>query len=338
MARKCLFKPAHLLIAVLLFTIILAACGGPAQEIPKPASEEPESTNAIAELPKSILLTAGEPGEPTRILKDADSSLKAAEKRALSGDKFLENLYERPFTSKEMVYLPDIDITFATIASDDLFHYFSIIMESAASSSINSAGEYGVEFDRSLTGRGDLLVVVNQPAPEWSAAGVKAFVDKNQDVGGSKPMDAESGFQGDGYESELEFEGDKVAYARLLPGENLVVQLAISRALLGNPEKFLWGAWASRGMLQPGKMDYNDIFTRRQAGSPLRDSEFYPVNELHSLDNTCRLPFGFNAPSGFKGICISAPASSGGCPWPLTCYNVGSMRICFCIDPSIPWN
>ena len=70
-----------------------------AAELPTSAPPEPEAT-----------FVPGEPPDPERILEDADSSLRATENRVLSGDAFLNNLFERPFTAREMVYQPELDI------------------------------------------------------------------------------------------------------------------------------------------------------------------------------------------------------------------------------------
>jgi len=54
---------------------------------------------AVVEAPTKVpLLTPGEPPEPERTLKDFDSSIRAYENRAISGDRFLDSMYERPFT------------------------------------------------------------------------------------------------------------------------------------------------------------------------------------------------------------------------------------------------
>ena len=50
---------------------------------------------AAVEAPTKIpLLMPGEPPEPERTLKDFDSSIRAYENRAVSGDRFLDSLYE----------------------------------------------------------------------------------------------------------------------------------------------------------------------------------------------------------------------------------------------------
>ena len=63
------------------------------------------------------MVLAGEPQASVRNLEDADGSLRAYEKRALSGDAFLDNRYERSFTQADMLYLPDVDIQSVDIAS-----------------------------------------------------------------------------------------------------------------------------------------------------------------------------------------------------------------------------
>ena len=41
-------------------------------------------------------------------------------------------------------------------------------------------------------------------------------------------------------------------------------------------------------------MDYNDHFTIEQAGSPVRDNQYYPLQALFAVDNVCRMSVGFN--------------------------------------------
>ena len=68
----------------------------------------------------------GDIPDPNRTLADSDSSIRAEEHRVLSGDNFNNNLYERPFTSREMVYQPDLDIITVDFAFDDDYFYFTI--------------------------------------------------------------------------------------------------------------------------------------------------------------------------------------------------------------------
>lgn len=304
-----------------LLLSLLAACGSapavsvlevatkpesalPAETVSAAVTATTESTEEPAAAP---LLMPGEPPESERILEDTDSSIRAYEKRALTGDNILKNLYERPFTAEEMVYLPDVDIQTAEIANDETFFYFTITLKDVDTSTGTLTGTYGIEFDRTKTGRGDLLVMASAPQPEWSTGNLSVYADTNGDVGGIKPILAEAGFAGDGYETAIALKGDRVAYARIDPEDTAVIQIAVSRALLEDTEEFLWGAWADKVVKDPTKFNYNDAFGPNEAGSPLKLSGDYPLKALHSLDNTCRLPYGFGATGRIPGMCISIP-------------------------------
>jgi len=145
--------------------------------------------DAVVELPtKTPLLTPGEPPEPERTLKDFDSSIRAYENRAVSGDRFLDSMYERPFTSQEMIYQPDLDIYTVDFAYDEYFFYFTITLYGMNPDEWGLNGMYGIEFDRTKTGRGDLIVWVEDPQEDWSVENVSVFTDINGDVGGPQPV------------------------------------------------------------------------------------------------------------------------------------------------------
>ena len=247
----------------------------------------------------------GELPEPEVILQDSDSSRLAGEKRVAYGDMFLESLYERPFTSVEMAYLPDVDIQTATAAADDDFFYFTITLKSVDPSGKKLTGSYGIEIDRGLKGRGDLLVWGSGMGADWSSAAVAVYADPDGDVGGFNPLIANEFHTGDGYETRVPFQGDKMAYARLAPDDPQVVQFAVSRALLDGAERFLWGAWADRGWQDPGRFEYNDFIGPGAAGSPVKYTNYYPVKDLYGLDNTCRRAFGFEPDYMIRGMCVT---------------------------------
>ncbi|MDO9547040.1 MAG: hypothetical protein Q7J07_09880 [Pelolinea sp.] len=287
-----------------------------------PEAEAPAS-------PKAPLLMPGEPPEPERTLEDADSSIRAYENRAVSGDKFLDSLYERPFTSQEMIYQPDLDIYTVDFASDDDFFYFTITLNGMNPDEWGLNGLYGVEFDRTKTGRGDLIVWAEDIQSDWSMENVSAYMDSDSDVGGPKPIVADAGFSGGGYDTQIDLEEDKVAFARISPDDPEAVQIAVSRSLLENPAEFLWGAWADNGLRDVTMFDYNDTMGPGAAGSPINTDADYPLKALYNLDNTCRLPYGFEQMgASYPGMCISQapatePASGGGCtPYCIRYYLV----------------
>jgi len=302
-----------LFLSVLLL-VLLNACGtkeeAAVQEQVAPTNTSlPEAT----EVPK--LMPAEFPPEAERILEDVDSSIKAEEKRTVTGDNILNNLYERPFTAQEMEYQPDLNILTAAISSDENFYYFTLIMDGVDPLSGSLTGTYGIEFDRSQTGRGDMLVWVSSPTTKWSMENLAVYFNNNARVGGTKPVVAEEGYNEPGYTDTFTLEGDKVAWAKLMPQEPSAVIIAVSRALLGEPEEFLWGAWADGGVRDPSLFDYDDHFGPSAAGSPINTDPDYPVKALYSLDNTCRLPYGFSVVSGIPGACLTGSSSCKCVKW-----------------------
>lgn len=252
---------------------------------------------------KAAPMPPGELPEAERTLNDTDASLKAKEKRVLTGDDFYKGLYERPFTSNEMIYLEDVDIRVVTFAKDDAFYYFTIELHGVDPEAKRLTAAYGIEFDRSKTGQGDFLVWANEPRREWSMEGVKAFSDADKTVGGPTLMWADKEYDKMGYEKEERLEGERVAYVRIDPKDETIVQFAISKALLDFPKEFLWGAWADKGWRDPMRFDYNDHIIETDAGSPIKTSKYYPLKELANLDNTCRIPEGFTTKESIRGMC-----------------------------------
>ncbi|MDK2979986.1 MAG: hypothetical protein PWQ55_333 [Chloroflexota bacterium] len=295
-----------------------------AETVPEAESQpEPVEMEAIEEsptLPPAETVAAApslmpvDPPASERTLEDSDSSLRANEHRTLSGDNILNNLYERPFTAREMIYQPDLDIETVDIAVLDEFFYFTITLKGIDR---ESSAMYGIEFDRTKTGRGDLLVLCHNPADEWSLDNMIVLEDINKDVGGVHPIIADENFNGSGYDQQVELADNRLAFARVSPDDPRAIQFAISLALLDYPEEFLWGAWVDNGLQDFSMFDYNDAIGPGQAGSPMKDSDDYPIKELFSLDNTCRLPFGFEQEtSTVPGTCINigpASASGSGC-------------------------
>jgi len=285
-------SPRHL--AAILITGILCICGLAFTSAPVPIE--------VTAAPNFI--QPGEPPAPEITLQDTDSSLLAREKRVAYGDNFLESLYERPFSSIEMAYYPDVDIQTATVSADDHFFYFTITLKSVDPSVKKLTGSYGIEIDRGLKGRGDLVWGRGMGA-DWSTDTVAVYADPDKDVGGLNPLIANEWHIGDGYETKVAYQGDMAAYARLAPGDPQVVQFAVNRALLDGAEKFLWGAWADRGWQNPGRFEYNDFIGPGAAGSPIKYTNYYPVKDLYGLDNTCRRAYGFAPDYMIRGMCIS---------------------------------
>jgi hypothetical protein len=317
--------------AAMAAPVVEAPTAEPPADTPAPAPEP--TVEAPAAQPQ---IMPGEPPEPNRTLEDVNSSYFAYEHKATAGENYLNNLFERPFTSEEMIYQPDLDITTVDQSSDDAFYYFTIRLY-AEHAGRRAERVYGIEFDRTQTGRGDLLVQVLDPAYEWSTQGVTIYGDKNRDVGGLRPIQADTGFTGSGYDMTIEQDAEKTAFARIDPTDGNAVQFAVSKALLENTEEFLWGAWADNGLKDVTKFDLNDTMGPTAAGSPIKD-KYYPVKAIFNLDNTCRLPVGLAQSGTIPGMCKIAVVEvkhdkGGGCPpgtvwW---CINTGSQTICQCV-------
>jgi hypothetical protein len=302
--------------------------------IPVTGGEAPAAIEEVVEeMAIEILLRPGENvPEASRTLADSDSSLRAYEKRVLSGDKFLENLYERPFTSREMIYQPDLDIYSVDFATDGEFFYFTINLNGMNLQQWGLNGIYGIEFDTDLDGRGEIIVTTEKTAPVWDIESVSVLVDVNGDVGGPKPIIADAGFNGSGYDELKQIAGNEVAFARIDPQSETSVQIAVSAAMLGNTPGFAWSAWADNGLREFTMFDYNDTMGPSAAGSPFRDDSNYPIKDLYSVDNTCRVAYGdVGVEYAIPGLCIiGAPTQkpSDGCTWRCTNPRYTTQDVC----------
>ncbi len=252
----------------------------------------------------------GEPGWVSQWWLDANSSNTAAQKRAPGGDDLSQNLLERPFTADDMAYRPDVDLIRVELSHNPTFYYFSLHLSGVNPEANMATAFYGVEFDTSRDGRGDVLLWVKGDGnTEWSITDVLVFRDENNDVGGQRPVlaDAPDG-GGNGYETLLfspdHLDDPDAAWKRVDPSDPTVIQLAIKKSLLGGASAFFWRAWADDGVKDPALFDYNDALTLAQAGSPISGQNNYPLKELFLVDNTCRLAFGFEPSGNEPGVCL----------------------------------
>ena len=254
------------------------------------------------------------PSTPDSELRDNDSSVTASELRANHGDNYDLNLFERPFNGVEMnIYYPDIDIKRASTAQDKRWFYMTLTLAGPRGDGLY--GNYGIELDLDVDGRGDYFISTLAPGKDWSTNGVRIWYDQNGDVGNALPYQSDPPQMGDGYET-LVFDsgtGDApdLAWSRINPNNPNSIQIAFQRSVIKNDPVFAWIAWASRDLFKPAWFDYNDHFTFEQAGSPLIELRGrYPLEALAGVDNTCRAEVGFNAP-GQVGFCQVAPVNGG---------------------------
>lgn len=312
-----LFPAVILLISMLACSLGGSATGQPSQptDTSAPVVEPPVVVATDTATPPPIvhvMLPSAPPAGHDSEVTDRDTSLVAAERRAMGGENFALNLFERPFSTDPMAtYFPEIDITRARIYMESPWVYASLKLSGVGTTGLD--GTYGVEIDLNVDGRGNVLVLASLPGAQWSTDGVQVWNDTNFDVGSSHPMMTDAPVAGDGYETRVFDAGIGVdpdlAWARISPEDPSTVQIAFKTAALGDDGNFTWGAWALRGQaLQPGWFDLNDHFTHEQAGSPLIElSQFYPLKQLAEVDNTCRWGVGFNPTGSEPGVCPVPP-------------------------------
>ena len=277
----------------------------------QPAEAAQGAVEAAPTATKEIIhsIIPDEPGWVSQWWNETDSTNTASQKRANGGDFFNQNLFERPFTTQEMDYRPDVDLIRVEISQDTTFYYFLLHLSGLNPTTSILSAYYGVELDIDRDSRGDVLLwALGDGSTEWSIADVFVYNDANDDVGGARPLMAEApNYSGDSYE-KLFFSIDHLddpdtAWVRVDPSDSTVIQLAVKKSVLGNATAFLWNGWADDGVKDPTMFDYNDFFTLAEAGSPIHGTADYPLKDLYLTDNTCRLPFGFEPTGNETNIC-----------------------------------
>ncbi len=338
MSRKATaFLPAVVLVTALLacngFKISLTTATSPVEptaasvqtELPTTAGEPvvpttesvptvAESTPTYTSTPIVHVLVPGEPpGSFLSEVTDRDTSSMASQHRALGGENFSVDLFERPFNTTTMdTYFPDLDILRGRVSRDSQWFFVDIKLAGQDPAG-GLTGAYGLEIDLNVEGRGDVLLMAVNPGAAWSTDGVRAWQDGNHDVGAAHPISSDGPVSGDGYETLLFNSGVGVdsdaAWARISPAAPNSVQIAFKRSLIGDDGNFTWGAWAmSESMLNPAWFDYNDHFTLAVAGSSLSElTEFYPLKAFAEADNTCRWGVGFTPTGSEPGVCPVPP-------------------------------
>ncbi len=291
--------------------------GETAAQAPVEGGETPSATLTLTAMVPTVTPTATivhlvtPPGTTgtTRYITDFKTKDYAPQKKAIGGDEYFNNRWERPYTSQTMEYLSDVDLIRVElkVASPWIYVTFEYVEPRA-----EGIGQtmYGAEFDVNKDGRGDYLIWGASPADgNWTTDGVEAWKDTNFDVGGPTPQGANAPWdQGDGYDKNLVASGvgddPDLAWIRQIEGGKKV-QLAFKYSALNNAPQFLWNGVADLGIRKPAWFDYNDHFTQADAGSPLPiQTQFYPLKALFGLDNTCRDAYGFTPAGTEAGLCM----------------------------------
>ncbi|MDO9301562.1 MAG: hypothetical protein Q7T89_09260 [Anaerolineales bacterium] len=236
---------------------------------------------------------------------DNENSLYFDTKKVKTGDEFYKNRFERPFTSVDMAYLPDLDIVNFSITSDENFFYVKISMVDLDTATQSLTGSYGVEIDRNADGRAEILLVTRPPySTEFSADNVAAYLDINGDVGGAiinRPDD----YASDGFETTIfdlsqgiypEGDPDFVWVRQTTDSDLPAVEIAFAKWMFEDGKvSFMWSVLTDDAAIDPATLYYHDHYTAEEAGAPNTDDPNYPIKALAAMDNTCRVPLGFQA-------------------------------------------
>jgi len=351
-------KRISFLSAIVILITAALACNLPSAVATQPqisSNTTAAATTAPASTPASVAtstlsithsMTPADINPTGALVYDVDSSGTASQHRAPYGDSYNIDLFERPFTQKDMTYMPSVDINTFQITSDDNFYYvFITLIGNNPNDPANI--DYGVEIDKDRDGFGDALVWAQPPYnTTWTTDGVKVYTDTNHDTGGASPekSDAnattEAPYPGNGYDTVIFNSGQgsdpDLAWVRIDPKNPNVVDFAFKQSLAG--PSFMWGVWADAGLKNPGMFNYNDRFTFAQAGSPLDNNPNYPINAIYAVDNTCRSAYGFK-PTGLEPLLCptnapAAPAAPGATPKPGATLPVLRINPCV-IDPKL---
>lgn len=270
-----------------------------------PAPEDTASPDATATPTVTHTDFPGNPAGVRSFVQDRSTKNLAAERRA-NADNFAIGLLERPYTSEVMDYVDYLDITRGELSLDETWLYATIYLEGSAPD--GAMVYYGLEIDSDIDGRGDWLIYGLVPAStDWTTDGVHMYKDSNNNVGGVFPVNSEApNSSWDGYDDEVFNQGQgadpDAAWIRRDPSDPNQIQLALKFAQLAD-NQFMWSVWADEGVHEAVYFDYNDHFTLEEAGSPVLNSNDYPLKALFAVDNTCRWGFGFSPTVNEPGVC-----------------------------------
>lgn len=305
-------KPSNLSF-LLIIALLLQACSilaTPTPGLPEPTNPPtqapptaaPVSTMPPTETPASIHQIFPVGALQPQVYPDVVSKGTAPEKRAPFGDSYKINRLERPF-NQEMIYIPDLDIFDFGISQDDAWYYVSIRL--VGGNPNNEMGiMYAVELDLDRDGFGDYLITAMPPFSEtWSAEIIKIYADTNRDTAGISPKQSDAPYSGNGFDKLIHSPAERIgddpdlAWARLSPQSSSIVEFAFKKSWAGT--SFVYGVLADGGLRDVTRLDYVDSFTEKEAGSPDKKNQFYPLKALFAVDNTCYQALGFVA-TGFE--------------------------------------
>jgi hypothetical protein len=231
-------------------------------------------------------------------------------------DNWQINRYERPFNAESQDrFFPDLDIMSAELGEDGEWFYFRLTVFDQNDRTEQLDGTYAIEIDLDIDGRGDVLILANDPTEEaledWSVAGVRFIGDDDNDVGDERPLVPDPPSSGDGFDAVIFDQGagddPDLVWVRVDPGKPAHVEIAFKASAILNDPTFKWWAWTDQGVNNPSGADYHDTFDHPEAGDPIEGQPFFPSQEINELDNTCASIWG-GQPGDDPDLCVNDPS------------------------------
>ncbi|HEX7555697.1 MAG TPA: hypothetical protein VF338_03660 [Leptolinea sp.] len=289
-------KPVRILNIAAIITLLILALGSFSQTA-FAAGSDPTKPGDMVE-------------KKLQTIYDQTNEKTSKNKVAFGGDIFALGWYERPF-DQNMGYLPFIDISKVVMGREDAnWVYVQITVVNPISEGAASKPLFGVELDTDLDNRGEFLITATAPrSTDWTTDGVMVLANSDNMMGGTKPALADPKLSdAKGYDKEV-FNAGKgddpnLAWARVSPTNPNVFEIAFKQSFIGGPKgNFIWFPWTLVGVQDMTKFEFNDHFTREDAGSPLKtDGKYYPLKGLWGIDNTPRYPSGFEPQGAMPGM------------------------------------
>lgn len=305
-------------IPVLCLITVITGCNFPGfrppipQPVLLPATPSPAPT-VITPTEQSHIITPSNPVGRAQTIHDQVNKAYASQRRAYGGDEYRTGRFERPF-NKTMTYLGYLDIVKSTLVrTDSSFIYVTIQVADPVVMANQNPAFYGLELDLNLDGRSRYLIRGMRPdSEEWSSEGMDVWessLSKNPiaDIAVGIPVTGAYGFDvsllktGKGQDIDL-------AWIRMSPGMPDTVEIAFKNSLVGGEKgKFIWRPFTDGAPFEPRLYDLQNSFTLEQAGSPIIGEMYYPLKEVYSVDNTCRVTSGYESTGREAGICPQPP-------------------------------
>jgi hypothetical protein len=311
-------KKGYTKIIVFSFLALMLAVGVvPAVQVNAaalPDSPTPTAMPQTTGTTHTLVPTAGSGKE--QVIYDQVDTSTASQKRAFGGEQYNVGRFERPF-DKDMNYLPFLDIVKSTLQrADPNFIYTSIQVADKLSTAGDKPAFYGLELDLNMDGRSELLILATLPkSTEWTVEGVNVWKSTSAEtaIATAKPAIPVTGSLGFDVSLFASGKGDDadLVWVRMSPDKPDTVEIAFKNSLIGGEYgRFIWRPITDGSPYKNTSYDLNASFTLVQAGSPLKDSMFYPLKEVFAVDNTCRVASGFEANGNEPGLCPLPPPPS----------------------------